>query len=263
MTHPVTWIGVALIGLGVGFLAGLFGKGGSAIATPLLHFAGVSAVLAVASPLPATIPSTLAAFSAYRREGALDRPVLRWSIAVGVPATIVGAVVTRWITGNALVDITDVVVAGLGLRFLLVRRRAAVRDDVGAGSAPGSASSADPNRLPRVIAVAAVVGLASGMLANSGGFLLAPLYLGALHLPIKKAFGSSLAVASVLAVPGTVVHAALGHVDWRIVAVFGATSIPLSFVGARVALRADAHRLERIYGAVLAALGVGFLAFAR
>jgi uncharacterized membrane protein YfcA len=41
----------------------------------------------------------------------------------------------------------------------------------------------------------------------------------------------------ILAAPGTVVHAALGHIDWAIVGVFAATSAPLSFVGARVALR--------------------------
>ena len=40
---------------------------------------------------------------------------------------------------------------------------------------------------------------------------------------------------------------------------FAATSVPLSFVGARVALRIDAHRLERLYGAVLVLLGATFL----
>ena len=51
----------AVIGVGVGFLGGLLGKGGSAIATPLLHAVGVPAIIAVAAPLPATIPSTLIA----------------------------------------------------------------------------------------------------------------------------------------------------------------------------------------------------------
>ncbi|HRE02494.1 MAG TPA: hypothetical protein PLV68_14415, partial [Ilumatobacteraceae bacterium] len=64
---------------------------------------------------------------------------------------------------------------------------------------------------------------------------------------------------SVLAVPGTIVHAALGHIDWTLVAVFAATSVPLSFLGAKVALRTNAARLERIYGAAISALGVAFL----
>src|SRR3954470_16493836 len=89
---PVDWPLVLVIGAGVGFLAGLFGKGGAAIATPLLHAAGVPAMAAIAAPLPATIPSTLAASVPYRAGHLLDDEVLRWSLACGVPATIAGAV---------------------------------------------------------------------------------------------------------------------------------------------------------------------------
>ena len=104
-----------------------------------------------------------------------------------------------------------------------------------------------------------MVGLASGLLANSGGFLLAPMYLAVLRMPVKTAFACSLAVAAVLAIPGTIVHAALGHIDWAVVVVFGTASTPLSYLGARVAIRTNPGRLERIYGATLALLGAGFL----
>ena len=107
----------------------------------------------------------------------------------------------------------------------------------------------------RVAAVGVTVGLAAGLLANAGGFLLVPLYLTVLRLPIKTALSSSLAVASVLALPGTLVHAALGHVDWTVTAVFAAASVPLSGVGARTALRLGSERLERIYGAGLTLIG--------
>ncbi len=63
-----------------------------------------------------------------------------------------------------------------------------------------------------------------------------------------------------LAVPGTLVHAALGHIDWTVTVVFAAASVPLSGVGARVALRTNAHRLERIYGATLLVVGGALLA---
>ena len=82
----MTLLWAGLIGLGVGFLGGLFGKGGSAVATPLLAAAGVPAFAAVASPLPATIPSTLAAGRAYARERLVDPYVVRGSIAFGGPA---------------------------------------------------------------------------------------------------------------------------------------------------------------------------------
>lgn len=241
------WYWVLLIGGAVGFLGGLFGKGGSAVATPILAAVGVPPFVAVAAPLPATIPSTLVASWAYWRERLIDWQVLRWSVGVGIPATVLGALASVWVGGESLVRITDVVVAGLGLKFLI---RPTESHPTGVGH---------EHSVPRIATVAAVTGVAAGLLANSGGFLLAPLYLAVLKLDVKSAFACSLAVSAVLAVPGTVTHAALGHIDWVVVAVFGAASIPLSYVGARVAIRSDSTLLERIYGGVLAALGIGLL----
>jgi uncharacterized membrane protein YfcA len=238
---------VLLIGAGVGFLGGLLGKGGSAIATPLLVAVGVPAMVAVAAPLPATVPGTLLAADRYRRHDLIDRRVLRGSIQAGLPATIVGALLTRWVSGSFLVLLTEVVIVGLGVRLLL-----RPSDD--------ALESADrhPERA-RVVAVAVTTGLAAGLLANSGGFLLAPLFISVLGLRVKPALGTSLAVAAVLAVPGTLVHLALGHLDWTVVGAFAVGSIPLSGLGARVALRIDSARLERGYGLLLVLMGAGSL----
>ena len=246
----MTWeqlVAVAAIGAGVGLLGGVFGKGGSAIATPLLSLVGIPPIAAVASPLPATIPSTLSASYAYWRERLIDWRVVTWSAAIGVPATVLGAYATRWIDGSVLVTVTELIVVGLGLRFLL-----RPGDPHEVALMPGAYRT-------RLTLVAATIGVLSGLLANSGGFLLVPLYLAVLKLPIKTSLACSLAVASVLALPGTLVHAALGHIDWAVVAVFGATSIPLSYLGARLALRTQAVHLERAYGAGLALLGSALL----
>jgi uncharacterized protein len=250
-TESMNRLAITAIGAAVGFLAGLFGKGGSAIATPLLHAVGVPAIVAVAAPLPATIPSALVAFSAYWRSHLVDWRLVRWSVAVGIPATVAGAVATRWIGGGLLVTATDVVITVLGVG-LLARP-----------GAPREVVREVPGYRTRMVLVAGVVGLAAGLLANSGGFLLAPLYLTALRMPVKPAFACSLIVAAILAVPGTIVHAALGHIDWTVVALFGMASVPLSYLGARLAVRSNARRLERAYGAMLVVLGVGFLAFGR
>jgi uncharacterized membrane protein YfcA len=245
----VQWVLIAVVGAFVGFLGGLFGKGGSAIATPLLDVSGVAPISAVASPLPATIPGTLAAAYAYGRERLVDWQIVRWSVACGVPATIAGAYATRWIGGTPLVVATEIAIVGLGARFLL-------------HPSPPHEHLIDVPPAPRarMVAVAVIVGTLSGLLANSGGFLLAPLYIMVLRTPIKVAFACSLVVAAALAVPGTIVHALLGHIDWAVVAVFGLTSIPLSYVGGRVAIRTHAPKLERLYGAGLLAIGLVTLA---
>ncbi|GLH70419.1 hypothetical protein GETHPA_19520 [Geothrix rubra] len=238
-------LSLLLIGLLVGFAGGLFGKGGSAVATPLLQLAGVPAFFAVASPLPATIPGTLVASLAYLKEGLYDRQVVLWSVIVGVPATVAGALASHWVGGTALLLLSNLVIAGLGLSFLLHPTTARIEE---APLAPGRKRTLSA-------AVGLVVGFLSGLLANAGGFLLAPLYARILRLPLKTAFACSLVASAALAVPGTIVHVALGHVSWHIVLVFGLGSIPLSYLGARTAVRMNIKVLEPIFGVVLLVIG--------
>jgi uncharacterized membrane protein YfcA len=111
----------------------------------------------------------------------------------------------------------------------------------------------------RFAAVAIGAGFTAGLLANAGGFLVAPLFVIVLHRPLKVAFGTSLAAAAVLAIPGTLVHALLGHIDWVLAGLFAAASIPLASLGARTALHTSSERLERRYGAFLVAVSLALL----
>lgn len=245
----MAWWAITLIGAGVGFFAGLFGAGGSAVGTPLLHILGVPAFVALASPLPAAVPVALASSGAYWKRGFLDRRVLVWSIAVGFPATVAGALLTPHVGGRLLVRIIEVVVAAIGVRLALFPPRARERAE-------------QPRAFRfRLASVAAVVGVFSGLLANSGGFLLAPLYLVVLRLPIKRALATSLAVSAALALPGTVTHWALGHIDWRVVATYTVLAVPAAYLGARLAIRSKPGWLTRIYGVALALLALGLLLF--
>jgi uncharacterized membrane protein YfcA len=243
----IEWLLVALIGAGVGFSAGLFGAGGSAVATPLLHALGIPAFAAVVSPLPAALPIAAAASRAYRGRGYLDRRVLVWGVAVGVPATVAGALLSPLVGGEPLVIASEALIVAVGLRLLLF------------GEAPREHAGAVRAVRFRMGAIALLVGLVSGLLANSGGFLLAPLFLIVLHLRVKQAFATSLAVSAVVAVPGTLAHWALGHIDWRVVAVLVATATPLSYAGARLALVMAPGWLRRMYGGFLALVGLVLL----
>lgn len=248
-------LGTLLIGAAVGFLSGAFGKGGSAVSTPLLHALGVPAIVAIASPLPATIPSTLLASRSYARAGHIDRAVLRLGLMIGIPLTAVGALCTRWIGGESLVLATDAILLVLGLRVMLGAHAGASADDED-GDAPRPST-------PRTAAVVAVAALVSGLLGNSGGFILAPLFMNVLHMPVRRALGTSLALAAALAVPGTIVHAWLGHIDWSLALVFGLGSVPLATLGAKAALRIRERSLTIAYGAGIAMLAGGLLVFAR
>jgi len=243
------------VGVVVGFLGGLFGKGGSAIATPLLSLIGIPGFVAVASPLPATLPGTLVASAEYRHANLLDWRIVLWSIGVGVPATVLGSLLTALTGARPLLFATGVLVLIFGLSFLLPSKDGAI------SKATGAEVLKQPHPYSRVglILVATGAGLISGLLANSGGFLLAPSYVQFLRQPIKRAFACSLAVSAALSVPGTIVHAWLGHISWPVAGFVALGSVPASYFGARLAIRTRTSRLQRWYGIALTALGVLFL----
>jgi uncharacterized membrane protein YfcA len=260
-------LGAFATGILVGFLGGLFGKGGSAVATPLLSLFGFPGYVAVASPLPATIPGTLIASAEYWRYHLLDWEIIGWSIGIGVPATIAGSFLTEVTGARPLLILTGLLVFGFGLSFLIAPEERSTKEGIGENAehhrrqnTNGGETKGRPSHWRfRLFAVAAGVGLASGLLANSGGFLLAPCYARFLKQPIKKSFACSLAVSTALAFPGTVVHAYLGHISWSIAGLVALGSVPFSYMGARLALRTEAKRLELWYGAALTALGAYFL----
>jgi len=251
----VQYGGALFIGIIVGFLGGLFGKGGSAIATPMLSLIGLPGFVAVASPLPATVPGTFIASLEYWKSNLLDWQIVRWSVFLGIPATIVGSYLTKYTGATPLLIITGIMVLGFGLSFLLSPR------ERGRSSRPDdSAALVRPSHWQlRLVLVATSVGLISGLLANSGGFLLAPSYARILDQPIKKAFACSLAASMVLALPGTIVHAYLGHIDWMVTLCMALGSVPCSFLGARLAVNTKPGKLERWYGLALSTLGAFFL----
>ncbi len=248
-------VAAVLIGVAIGFLGGLFGKGGSAVATPLLSLAGFPGFVAVASPLPATVPSTLVASAEYWRSRLLDWEIFWWSVGIGTPAIIAGSFLSHAVGARPLLILTGVLVLGFGIQFLFFPKDlslAKAAADYPEGTRPAYW------RL-RMIAVAIFVGLISGLLANAGGFLLVPSYTSFLKQPMKKAFACSLAVSSVLALPGTIVHAYLGHISWTVTVLVAAGAIPFSHVGARLAIKTRAVKLERWYGLALTGLGLFFL----
>jgi len=247
--------GTFIVGIIIGFLGGLFGKGGSAIATPLLSMLGFPGFVAVASPLPAVIPGTLIASAEYWQSHLLDWQIILWSITVGVPATIFGSFLTKFTGARPLLIATGLLVLGFGLSFLLSPQEGkSPRFGVNVGGA------VQPSHwILRLVVISAGVGIISGLLANGGGFLLAPSYSRCLKQPIKKSFACSLAVSAVLAVPGTIIHAYMGHISWPVTGLLALGSVPFSFFGAWVAIRTRPSRLERLYGAVLTILGAFFL----
>jgi uncharacterized protein len=241
------WPVFTLAGAGIGALMGLFGVGGSSVATPVLSLLGVPPLVAIASPLVATIPGATIAAVPYVRSGDARPKAAAWSLLGAVPATIAGALLSRLVGGAALLIASGVVLLVVGVRVLLP-----IED--------GAREAGTRRRQNRPLLVASAVGLGlfTGLLANGGGFLLMPLYLLVFGLRMRQAVGTSLLVIAVLSIPTLTTHWALGHIDWNVAVALTAGVVPASFAGAHMSRNLAGGVQRRAFGIFLIGFGVLF-----
>jgi uncharacterized protein len=241
------WPVIVVAALGVGVCMGLFGVGGSSVATPVLALLGAPGLIAVASPLPATIPAAATGAVPYVRSKEARPRAAAWSLLGGIPGTIGGALLSPLVGGSDLLVASGVVLVVVGLRVLRPIEQAA--RDVG--------TQRRQNR-PLLVASMAAVGIFTGLLANGGGFLIVPLYLLVFGLRMRQAVGTSLLVIAVLAVPTLATHWALGHIDWVLAGEFAIGLLSGVVIGSRLAHRIQGPVLRQAFGWFLVAFGLFF-----
>lgn len=242
------WPFISLAGVAIGLLMGFFGVGGSSVATPLLSLLGVPGLAAVASPLPATIPSAMLGAYPYLRSGEARPKAAGWSLLGAVPTTIVGGLLSQRIGGSALLIASGVVLVVVGIRVIVPIEDAA--REVGTA-----------RRMKRLLLVgaAASVGLFTGILANGGAFLLMPMYLLVFGLRMRQAVGTSLVVVAALSVPTLITHLSLGHVDWGVSFALLGGQLPGSFVGGQLSKKITGQGVaRRAFGRFLIVFGIAF-----
>jgi uncharacterized membrane protein YfcA len=235
-------LGVA-IGLAAGVLSGLFGVGGGIITTPAIQeFLGGAPYIAVGTPLPVIIPTAIVGGYTYSRAGEVSWRAVRYAAPPGVGGAVLGAWLTSLVDPHWLLLVT----AGLiGYQAIRVMHAANVNIRP-RGSTPGWS----------YVVLGAFTGFVSGLLGVGGGIVFVPLVTTMLGMPLKRALGTSLVLIAIIAVPGTIVHAALGHIDWAIFAVLVVGVVPGARIGARLALGTREPTLRLLVGSFLLVVAV-------
>ena len=100
----------------------------------------------------------------------------------------------------------------------------------------------------------------SGLLGIGGGILMVPAFSAWVGLPLKETIATSLACVGILAIPGTITHAAQGDIDWTYALSLAAGVIPGAQVGARFTIASDDRTLRYTVGTALAVIAVIYAA---
>lgn len=244
----------AILGILSGFVAGLMsgalGVGGAILMNPAVTvLLGARPIVAVGTPLPVIIPATLSGMRAYRQAREIDYRAVRWAAPPGAFGGAGGAYLTKFVDARILLLVT----AGLiGWQAIRVGWGKPVVEVPGQRVRPSAQS---------FFLMGMAAGFLSGLLGIGGGVIMVPIMAGMMKMPLKRSLGTSLVVIAFIVIPGTVVHALLGHIDWTIFLWLTLGVIPGAGVGSRWTIRTRERTLRAVVGTFLLLVGVAYGAF--
>ncbi len=208
----VHWIIILGMGLGVGFLSGLFGVGGGFLLTPLLVFYGIPSTVAVATTLSHITASSISGALAQWRKRAIDFTMAGVMLSGGFFGTLFGvwlfAVMKKAGQMDLVVSLSYVVLLAAVGGLMLQESWNALRATRGQGPAPVHPVNhvwihGLPLRLrfrqsrlyisviPPVL-IGFVVGTLSAIMGIGGGFIIVPAMIYLLRMPTNVVIGTSL-----------------------------------------------------------------------
>lgn len=96
-----------------------------------------------------------------------------------------------------------------------------------------------------------VAGLASGYVGVGGGFIMVPMMLAILSIPMSLASGTSLIAIMILAIPGVIEQAILGNINYFAGISIVVGTIPGAVIGARLVRVIPERQLRFAFGGFL------------
>lgn len=228
-----------LIGFLGSFLSGMLGIGGSIVKYPMLLYlpplVGVATYTAQEVSALAMVQvffATLAGMWAYRKSNLIDkRLVLDMGISI-VIGSLIGGYGSRYIPDDAI----NMIYGGLAVIAAIMMLKPGRTDK----------DSSETNRYHRGIAISSsfVVGVLSGIVGAGGAFILIPIMVSVLGIPLRATIASSLAIVFLSSIGGTIGKIMTGHILWGEAGILIIGSLLGATVGAKTGQNASRGFLQ-------------------
>lgn len=284
MKIVITSIVLILVGIGIGVLSGMLGIGGGTIMVPVLRLGyGLDAFMATATSLFAIIPISLAgAITHIRARSCFPKLGLLLGIAGAVTSSAgvyLGSISPAWLI--MVVAAIIIVYSAFTMLRKALRMGKKGTDPSIAGGQKGTdpampagdegtdlhgaheAEQTSPcafaftrKNVVLAVVIGLIAGFASGYVGVGGGFIMVPLMTAWLGIPMKRTSGTSLIAIIILAIPGVIQQAFLGHIDYLAGIMLCMGAIPGAVLGARLVPHVPERTLRFIFAGLLAVAAV-------
>lgn len=242
----LTLFGLGLIGA---FTSGLVGVGGAVVMIPLLLYVppllsvGALDIKIVAGLTMTQVLAAAVVGSWSHGRHALVHRALAWKGGPAMAAgSLAGAVASRYVSGHLLLVVFALMTTmALPLTFVSPAELDTIRGE-------------QALRFSRTAAIAlpATIGLVSGLIGAGGAFLLVPVLIGVMRIPVRLSIGTSLAMVGMAAAAGFVGKAVTGQVPLWEAVVLLLGSLVGAPLGGWVSRRVPVGALRAVLAAIIA-----------
>jgi uncharacterized protein len=249
-------LAVTLVGLGLGgaFVSGLLGVGGAIVmiplllyVPPLLHVGELSMKSVAGITMVQVLVAATSGMIAHRRDKAVNAE-LAWIGGVAMASgSLLGALGSYYFYDRWLLLVFALMVTVAGALMLVPVNAMAPPPPVG-----------NPHRFSRqrTAMVCAGVGLGAGLVGAGGAFLLVPLLLVVVGVPIRVTIGSSLAITALSGLTGVAGKLATGQIPYESALVVAIGAVPGAQLGAALSRRLSGSQLRLALGLISAVIAI-------
>lgn len=238
----LTLVGIGIWCFLVALAGGLVGLVLGNIRLPVLLFAATSPAAAGGANIAVSGLAAAAASIAHIRAGRVDWRLVAWMLPPSVLGAIGGGAAAAYVPADALRIVIGSALLLFGVDLLRPRR---------GGTMP--APRAEPDVRAAILS-GAVIGVLGGLIGLILGSLRMPALIRWVGEEPAQAVGTNLVVGVAVGAAGLVGHLP-GGIDWTLLEVGAAGSIPGALIGSRLTGRLSPGNLLRAVGVILLVAG--------
>lgn len=228
------------------FLSGMLGVGGAIINYPMLLY--IPPLLGVAILTPHHVAgivavqvffSTLSGIFAYRKSNYLNRSLIIYMGISILAGSLLGGFGSKWVPGSA-VNLVYGILALFAVILMFVKRKEVADPD-------------QPLTFNRFWAVSLsfLVGISAGIVGAGGAFLLVPIMLSVLKIPLRVTIATSLAVTFISSIGSTFGKLVSHQILFLPSLIIVVASIIASPIGAKIGQKMNAKVLKGILAVLI------------
>jgi uncharacterized membrane protein YfcA len=277
-----------LLGLGaiVGFLSGLFGVGGGWLLTPMLIMTGIPPTVAAASDSNQIVGASASGTYAHYRMGNVDFKMGILLLLGGLIGGSLGVHLVKILrsSGNAdfVININYVAMLGIIGAYMFIESLGNLKKSPRPGKSALRSGQKAPSLYARILAglpfrmhfeksgieislflpliLGGVVGVLAAIMGVGGGFIMVPIMVYMLRMPMHVVIGTSLFQIFFTCVNVTIMQSYLNHtVDFLLALILLLGSSFGAQIGARVGKRLKADQIKILLAGIILVVMVQML----